>query len=177
MNEHFISPFRMIDHAISLQKTANYLHENMDISTDSSLFSGKFHSAPILMALAVEIGLKALQHHEGKVKPPKCHDLLELFQGLGKDTQIRLKEKVQPMVDEFNLRLFQDYCPEIAGFEKILEYHQDLFTDWRYLYEKPGGHYCYPPALNRAFTAIIEVYEELQQKHDQLTTEYAELQK
>ena len=162
MNEQFTSPPDMISHAISLQKTANHLHESMDISTDRDLFHGKLISSSILMALSIEIGLKALQLQEGKEQPERDHNLLKLFQSLDKDTQNRLKEIVQPMLDTISLRLgVEDYCPGMAGFEKIIEYHQSLFTGWRYLYEKPGYHDCYLPALNRTLTAIVEVYEEL----------------
>ncbi len=61
-----ISPFHMIDHAIWPQQVANHLDEGMDTKPDSTLFQGMFLAAPVLMTLAVEIALKALQCQEGK---------------------------------------------------------------------------------------------------------------
>ena len=65
-SDRVTSSFHMIDHAISLQKVANYLDVNESKEPDTTLFYGKFLAAPILMTLAVEIALKALQCQEGK---------------------------------------------------------------------------------------------------------------
>ena len=61
----FIS-FNMIDHAISLQQVAIHLEEDKNKKPDSPLFKGVFLAVPVLMTLAVEIALKALQCQDGK---------------------------------------------------------------------------------------------------------------
>ena len=87
-------PYWMICNAKSLQEVANHLDADMeaDLKSDNFLFSGKIMSASILMALATEIALKALQCQERKSSPIYTHDLLELFEGLSEATQTRLEE-------------------------------------------------------------------------------------
>ena len=74
-------PYWMNCNAKSLQEVANNLAANMELDSKSKnyLFSGKYMSTPILMALATEIALKALQCQERKSSPMYTHDLLELF--------------------------------------------------------------------------------------------------
>ena len=153
--------FQMIAHAISLQKVANHLDEGMDTEPDSTLFSGRFLAAPVLMTLAIEIALKALQYQERRDDYDREHDLLKLFQNLNEDTRARLKVRLPSILDAVSLRLgVQNYCPVGAGIEKVLEYHQRTFIDWRYPYEKVSGNTCYLPELNKVLTVIIETYEE-----------------
>ena len=160
-SDRVFSPFDMIDHAISLQQVANHLDEGMNPKVDGTLFKGKFLAVPVLMTLAVEIALKALQCQEGKRDFDREHNLVNLFRGLSEDTQDRLKERVPSILDPVSLKLgVQDYIPVGAGIEKVLEYHQNTFRDWRYLYEKGGGNSCYVPELNKVLTAIVETYKE-----------------
>ena len=125
----FIS-FNMIDHAISLQRVANHLEEGKNKKTDSPLFKGVFVAVPVLMTLAVEIALKALQCQEGKEDIDRKHDLVELFRGLNEDTQARLKVRVPSILDPVSLKLgVQNINPVGAGIEKVLEHHQSTFTE------------------------------------------------
>ena len=120
-SDRVISPFHMIDHAISLRKVANFLDVNESKEPDTTLFHGKFLAAPILMTLAVEIALKALQCQEGKEEFDRDYNLVKLFQSLNKDTQAGLKVRLPPILDAVSLRLrVQDYCPVGAGIEKVL---------------------------------------------------------
>ena len=160
-SDRVTSSFHMIDHAISLQKVANYLDVNESKEPDTTLFYGKFLAAPILMTLAVEIALKALQCQEGKEEFDRDHNLVSLFQGLNEDTQARLKVRLPSILDAVSLRLgVQHFCPVGAGIEKVLEHHQNTFIDWRYLYERRGDKSCYLPELNKVLAAIIETYKE-----------------
>ena len=157
-------PYWMICNAKSLQKVANHLVADMEPESNSEniLFSGKYMSVPILMALATEIALKALQCQERKSSPMYTHDLLELFEGLSEDTQIRLEEGLPSQLDPISLRLrIQDFFPAGAGMRKVLEFHRYSFKHWRYKYEKRGGSF-FSPALNEAFTVIINTYDQIQ---------------
>ena len=80
------SPYWMICNAKSLQEVANHLDADMELQSDSFLFHGIIMTAPILMALATEIALKALQCQEQEEPPKRTHDLLKLFKGLSEDT-------------------------------------------------------------------------------------------
>ena len=156
-SDHVFNPFRMIDQAISLRQVAEHLDEGMNIKPDSTLFNGVFLAVPVLMSLAVEIALKALQCQEGKEKSDRDHNLVNLFKSLNEDTQNRLKAQFPITLDSVSLKLgVQNFCPVGAGIEKVLEYHQNTFTDWRYSYEKESGNSCYVPELNKVLTAIIK---------------------
>ena len=157
-----ISPFRMIDHAISLQQVANHLNEGMDTKPPSTtLFQGMFIATPVLMTLAVEIAFKALLCQEGKKDCAKGHNLVELFQRLNEHTQARLKARLPITLDAIWLKLgVQDFYPVEAGIEKVLEYHQDIFIDWRYSYENANRKSCYLSELDKVFMAIVETYKE-----------------
>ncbi len=156
-----MSPFRKIEHAISLRQVANHLYEGMDTKSDSTLFHGMYLAVPVLMSLAVEIGLKALKCQEGKEGFEREHDLVKLFQSLNKETQSHLKERLPETLDKVSSRLgVQEFFPAGAEIEKVLEYHQNTFRDWRYLYEKKGSNACFPTELDKVLTAIIETYEE-----------------
>ena len=160
-SDQVFSPFHMIDHALSLQQVANHLNEGMDTKPDGTLFNGMFLAVPVLMTLAVEIALKALRCQECIEKFDRDHNLVNLFKSLSEDTQFRLKERLPITLDAVSLKLgIQDFCPVGVGIEKVLEYHQNTFRDWRYLYEKGGGNKCYVPELNKVLTAIVETYEE-----------------
>ena len=152
----------MICNAKSLQEVANHLDADMELQSDSFLFHGKIMSAAILMALATEIALKALQCQERKEPTKRTHDLLNLFEGLSEDTQTRLEEGLPSRLDPVSLRLgVQDFFPVGAGMRKVLEYHRHSFERWRYLHEVVREDY-YLPALDEALTVIIETYNQIQ---------------
>ncbi len=157
-------PYWMICNAKSLQEVANHLDADMeaDLESENFLFSGKIMSASILMALATEIALKALQCQERKSSPMYTHDLLELFEGLSEATQTRLEEGLPSQLDPVSLRLrIQDFFPVGAGMRKVLEFHRCSFMHWRYKHESPRGSF-YLPALDEALTVIINTYAQIQ---------------
>ena len=157
-------PYWMICNAKSLQEVANNLAANMELDSKSKnyLFSGKYMSTPILMALATEIALKALQCQERKSSPMYTHDLLELFEGLSENTQNRLEKRLPSRLDPVSLHLgLQDLFPVGAGMRKVLEFHRNSFMHWRYKYERPGGSF-YLPALDEALSVIINTYAQIQ---------------
>ena len=154
--------YRMISNAKSLQEIANHLDADMELQPGSFLFDGKFLAAPILMALATEIALKALKYQEQREPPKRTHDLLKLFEDLSEDTQTRLEEGLPSRLDPISLRLgVQNFRPAGAGMRKVLEYHRHSFERWRYLHEIENEEY-YLPALDEALTVIIETYIQIQ---------------
>ena len=156
------SSYWMIRNAKSLQEVANHLDADMELQSDSFLFHGIIMTAPILMALATEIALKALQCQEQEEPPKRPHDLLKLFKGLSEDTQAQLEGRLPSRLDSVSLRLgVQDFFPVGAGMRKVLEYHRHSFERWRYLHEDPR-EICYLPELNEALTVIIETYNQIQ---------------
>ena len=164
-------PYWMICNAKSLQEVANHFAADMEPESKSEnfLFSGKFMSTPILMALATEIALKALQCQARNDPPTRTHDLLKMFEGLSEDTQARLEEGLPSRLDPVSLRLgVQDFCPAGAGMRKVLEYHRCSFKRWRYKYEEPGGSF-YPSVLDEALTVIINTYAQIQAESDSVS--------
>ena len=75
------SSYWMIRNAKSLQEVANHLDADMELQSDSFLFHGIIMTAPILMALATEIALKALQCQEQEEPPKRPPRLVEIVQG------------------------------------------------------------------------------------------------
>ena len=154
----------MICEAKSLQAVVNHLAADMELESNSvnSLFSGKIQSAPILMALATEIALKALKCQEGKRSPTHTHDLLTLFEELSENTQTRLEEGLPSQLDWVSLRLrVQEFSPIGAGMRIVLKFHRYSFERWRYKYESSGERF-FLPELNKALTVIINTYDQIQ---------------
>ena len=148
-------PDRMVDHARSLQEVARYLKP--DLESDESggcLFSGRVIAPPILLALATEIALKALQCREREGAPDRTHDLLNLFDALTTQTQAWLEAHFprEPIFyDE------SQFPPVIAGMRETLEHHRSAFLNWRYLHETIRADFC-TPVIDQALTVIIKGY-------------------
>ena len=149
----------MICRAKSLQKVTNRLASNKDLEhSDSSMFEGTIAASSILLALATEIALKALQCQERDEVPDHTHDLLELFEGLSEKVQSRLEEELPMQLDPISIRLgAHEVCPDGAGIRKMLEFHRESFEQSRYSYESMGGIF-YTSAMNEVLTVIIETY-------------------
>ena len=76
-------------------KELGRLVEHLDAEQrDGVWHEGTSVAVPVLLSLAVEIGLKAWRRREGNRSPVKSHDLLELFDGLGENTRRRLEDKM-----------------------------------------------------------------------------------
>ena len=154
----------MIERAKGLQRVANELDRNKTSpESDSLLFEGELIAVPILMALAMEIALKAWQCRERNGKPHRSHNLLELFDGLEEKTQARLEARMPDVLDPY---LGSRSPPVMPGLRKTLSYHSDAFERWRYVYEVRAA-YFETPRFKEALTAVIEVYEEVSQESHQ----------
>ena len=90
-------------------------------------------AVPVLLALAIELALKALQWNERDGgQPTQTHDLPVLFKGLKKDTRERI---------EANMPEIPGILPELPrrpGIRTALCRARNVFVDWRYPYEHPG---------------------------------------
>ena len=108
-------------------------------------------AVPVLLSLAVEIGLKAWHRKEGNESPVKTHDLLKLFDGLGENTQRRLEDKmpeVPGVIPEW---------PAYPGIRNALRQNRDIFTKWRYAHEH-DDLYAETGVLKTALKAIVDAY-------------------
>lgn len=90
-------------------------------------------AVPVLLALAIELALKALQWSERDGRQPAhTHDLLVLFKGLKKDTREQI---------EANMPEVPGILPELPrrpGVRTAFSRARKVFIDWRYPYEHPG---------------------------------------
>ena len=108
-------------------------------------------AVPVLLSVAVEIGLKAWHRREGNESPFKTHDLLELFDGLGENTRRRLEDKMPevpgPMPE----------WPIYPGIRNALRQNKDIFTEWRYAHEHDALT-AETGVLKAALKAIVDAY-------------------
>ncbi len=118
---------------------------------DGSWREGTTIAVPVLLSLAVEIGLKAWRRREGNPAPIKTHDLLELFNGLSGNTRKRLEDKMpeipSPIPD-------WPYYPVIRD---ALRQNKDVFREWRYAHEH-DALYAETSVLKTALKAIVDAY-------------------
>ena len=108
-------------------------------------------AVPILLSLAAEIGLKAWHRKEGKESPVKTHDLLELFDGLGENTQGRLEDKMPEVPGPV------PELPIYPGIRNALCRNKDIFTEWRYAHEH-DALFAGTGVLKTALAAIVGAY-------------------
>ena len=108
-------------------------------------------AVPVLLSLAVEIGLKAWHRREGNSSPIKSHDLLDLFDGLGEDTRKRLEDKMPEVPG-----LVPDW-PVYPGIRNALRQNKDVFTEWRYAHEHDALS-AETGVLKTALKAIVDTY-------------------
>ena len=128
------------------------LVEHLDTERrDGVRHEGTSIAVPVLLSLAVEIGLKAWHRKEGNRSPVKSHDLLELFEALGENTRRRLEDKMpevpSPMPD----------FPAYPGIRNALRQNKNIFTEWRYAHEH-DALYAETGVLKAALKAIVDAY-------------------
>ncbi len=148
--EIFWPPDWIMQEAMSLQGLAERLetdrenHPSVDKPTTA---------APVLLALATELALKAWQCRERNGEAPdKTHDLAELFDALGDDARTLL-ELAMPAHPDPMAR----FVPVYSGIREALKVNGKLFETWRYPYEHPGLT-AETGALKAALAAIVDTY-------------------
>ena len=88
----------MMFSARALQELVGSFGNRADPSSNVFLFQGQFIAAPVLLAFAMELTLKAWWARENKDSDvPRTHDLLKLFDRLKEDTRTRL-ERAHPEI-------------------------------------------------------------------------------
>ena len=128
------------------------LVEHLDAEKrDGVWLEGTTIAVPVLLSLAVEIGLKAWHRREGNESPVKTHDLLDLFDGLGEDTRRRLEEKMPEVPGPI-----PDW-PAYPGIRNALRQNKDIFTEWRYAHEH-DALFAETGVLKTALKAIVDAY-------------------
>ena len=142
--------------ALALQAVANDLHTSLNSLSNPKLlkvrmksrnvFFGYPISMVVLRALAVELTLKALAFRRtGKFK--KIHNLLELYDDLGTDTQAIIS----------NIENIHG----IAPVRRILEKHITILLTGRYLTDMQDGGNMHAdfPDIGRALDVLLLVSE------------------
>ena len=90
----------MLDTAKSLHHVANALDsDRKSTPSDHLTIKGAFVAVPVLLTLATELALKTWYCRELKQPPPKCHDLLYLFDALPPAVQARLADALPEVPD------------------------------------------------------------------------------
>ena len=148
----------MVSQARSLQEVARHLKPDAESDDwDGVLFTGKVIAGPILLALATEIALKALQCRERGGAPDRTHDLLDLFDELTKPTQSWLDANYPR-----NPILFDDsqFPPVVAGMRETLKQHRSAFLNWQYVHETSRANF-YNTVIDQALTTILKRYTTL----------------
>ena len=152
----------MIRSAKSLQAVAKELLPNpgpigrdTPHAADEFLLAGRFLAAPILLALAAEIALKAWQFRERNDPHDHGHDLLKLFEALSPEARDILEAQYPKDLFPPDLHVLG---PVPSGMRRTLEIHRETFVHWRYAHENPDDH-AWPSALDAALTAIVEAYD------------------
>ena len=152
-------PDLMIRRAISLSRVAEEIDKSGEKAEpeDALLFEGTMLAEPVLLSLAVEIALKAWQCRERSGAPDRTHDLLALFDGLGDESQKRLKDKMPEVENPV-----RGLPPVYPGIRNALAGCKSVFLEWRYAHEHQSL-YAETGVLKTALKAIIDAYDNLPQ--------------
>lgn len=114
---------------------------------------GTASAATIVVAYGVEIALKTLHAQiEPNKKPPRGHDLLDLFDALDDETKTKASGRLKTLpgvgppewVDQ----------PDIRG---MIEIGRANFTDWRYISDRSSVGAGVPKALINVMQALRAV--------------------
>tara|TARA_R110000751_G_scaffold272764_1_gene373002 strand:- start:27796 stop:28332 length:537 start_codon:yes stop_codon:yes gene_type:complete len=104
----------------------------------SSLLKAQIGISPMLLALSMELALKAWIVYDGtKPNVPRDHDLSELFSYTSSATQERLKARYDIEISPRHPSPF----PKDNGLEHILKDARKAFVDWRYAYELDNARF------------------------------------
>ena len=85
-------PNEIMDSAIALQRVVLNFEETHGGNFDKDLFLGQFIAEPVLLALSMELALKAWWSRSNpNLAPLRTHDLLKIFEKLPIQTQLHLE--------------------------------------------------------------------------------------
>ena len=146
----FWPPDLIMQEAMSLQDLAERLETDRE---NRPGVSKPTTAAPVLLALATELALKAWQCRERNgMAPDKTHDLAKLFDALEDDARALLEHALPAHPDPM-----ARFIPLYSGIREALNVNRKLFETWRYPYEHPGL-VAETGALKTAFAAIVDTY-------------------
>lgn len=103
------NPSLMMRRAHEIGRLVEHLNAEQ---TDGVWNEGTNMAVPVLLSLAVEIGLKAWHRSEGNKAPLKTHDLPDLFDRLGENTRKRIEDKMPEISSTI------PDCPIRPGYKK-----------------------------------------------------------
>lgn len=134
MSPRLSTAIRICDAATAILRKTQSVPE-IDLGGDGESWSEREHIGvePMLLALSMELALKAWYAFDYDVSDPKKgHDLAKLFDALTPKSQQQLDEEFRRSVAPRHPSGFSvDY-----GIRDILYQHKDAFTKWRYMHEK-----------------------------------------
>ena len=142
------NPLLMMSRANELGRLVEHLDSE---KRDGVRLEGATIAVPVLLSLAVEIGLKAWHRSEGNEAPFKTHDLLELFDSLGENTRKRLEDRMPEVPGPI-----PDW-PAYPGIRNALRQNKDIFTEWRYAHEH-DALFAETGVLKAALKAIVDEF-------------------
>ena len=142
------NPLLMMSRANELGRLVEHLEAEQ---TDGVWNEGTNIAVPVLLSLAVEIGLKAWHRSEGNERPFKTHDLLQLFNSLGENTRKRLEDRMPEVPGPI-----PDW-PIYPGMRNALRQNKDIFTEWRYAHEH-DSLFAETGVLKAALKAIVDEF-------------------
>ena len=142
------NPLLMMTRANDLGRLAEHLEAE---ERDGVWKEGTSIAVPVLLSLAIEIGLKAWHHREGNESPVRTHDLLELFDSLGENTRRRLEDRMPEVPG-----IMPDW-PVHPGIRTALRQNRHIFTEWRYAHEH-NSLFAPTGVLKAALKAIVDAY-------------------
>ena len=114
-----------------LRKTRSFPGEPSS-NRDVALHMKEIGVEPMLLALAMELALKAWYVFDfDDPKHSKSHDLSKLFGRLKSESQEKLDQQFRRTVSPYHPNfLHVDY-----GIRHLLYQHKNAFVDWRYMHE------------------------------------------
>ncbi|MGQ8630164.1 hypothetical protein ACUTJJ_01610 [Agrobacterium sp. DKPNP3] len=132
MSHRLTTAIRICDAAKAiLRKTRSFPGEASN-DQDVALQMKELGVEPMLLALAMELALKAWFVFDfDDPKHSKSHDLAKLYGRLKSQSREKLDREFKQSVAPYHSNIFYvDY-----GIEDVLYQHKDAFVDWRYMHE------------------------------------------
>ncbi|MVA58535.1 hypothetical protein [Agrobacterium vitis] len=132
MSHRLTTAIRICDAAKAILRKTRSFPGEAPSGHDAILHMKEMGVEPMLLALAMELALKAWFVFDfDDPKHSKSHDLSKLFGRLKSESQEKLDQEFKKSVAPYHPNIFYvDY-----GIEHVLYQHKDVFVDWRYMHE------------------------------------------